>query len=471
MSAARIDRRSIATRLVFLFTLAAALLLSSGLGFFYWLVVRHAYQEDNNVLADKVAGLRSELRRMESDRGIFLQMATLDANNSAPFFVRVLGSAGETRAETSGMSQMLEKTAFPAPEQSWPGGEMREHRSGNKFFSLVSFAQRVGPERYTVQVAQDRSEDDEFRRQFALLLALVLGIGIVASALISLKVTSRSLQPLGGMVRAIEKIDLAHLTDRISSDRWPTELQPLAAAYDRMIARLDDSFRRLSQFSADLAHELRTPVGNMLGEAQVALTRERSPDEYRGVLESAVTECERLSAIVGNLLFLARAESPQHSAQSERFAGRAALEKIVAYYQPVAEEQNVTLSVEGEADVLADPMLFERAVNNLLENALRFTPAGGNIVLSLKAQNSFSKVVVRDNGSGIAPEHLPRVFDRLYQADSARASRSGGLGLALVKSIAELHRGTVEISSKPGKGTAVTLRFPEQPMGKARKIT
>jgi len=227
-----------------------------------------------------------------------------------------------------------------------------------------------------------------------------------------------------------------------------------------MLKRLDDSFTRLSQFSADLAHELRTPVANMMGEAQVALTRERTAAEYRETIESTIGECERLSRIVDNLLFVARVDAAREPIARKRFDARAAVEKIAAFYQTIAEDRHVTITCTGEGQIYADPDLFERAVGNLLDNALRFAPDRGSIQVAVSKHSNDFEVAISDNGCGIAAEHLPRVFDRFYRAESSRTSDGAGLGLALVKSIVELHGGSAAIQSQVGQGTTVTLIFP-----------
>jgi len=227
-----------------------------------------------------------------------------------------------------------------------------------------------------------------------------------------------------------------------------------------MLKRLDDSFTRLSQFSADLAHELRTPIANMIGEAQVALTRDRTAAEYRDTIESTVGECERLSRIVDNLLFVARVDAAREPIARKRFDARAAVQKIAAFYQTLADDHHVTISCSGDGQIYADPDLFERALGNLLDNALRFTPENGSIQILLSKRDADFEITVRDNGCGIAPEHLPRVFDRFYRADSSRGSDGAGLGLALVKSIVDLHGGSAKIESEIGRGTIVTLTFP-----------
>src|SRR2546430_1668 len=278
MPSRRTEPRSIATQLVLLFTLCAALLLSCSLGVFYWIVVRHAFEEDNAVLADKLGAVRT------------------------------------------------------------------------------------------------------------------------ASALIAVTVTRRSLRPLSKMRRSFERVQPEHLSERIEPAHWPLELRPLAASFDDMLGRLEDSFTRLSQFSADLAHELRTPIGNILGEAQVALTRDRSSDEYRAVIESTAAECERLSGIIDNLLFLARAESAEQQIVRSSFNTRAAIETIVSFYQTLAEDRHVQIVSGGDAEIFADPILFNRAIGNLIENALRFTPDKGKIEIRIRELGGNTEISVNDNG-------------------------------------------------------------------------
>lgn len=331
---------------------------------------------------------------------------------------------------------------------------------GARLFSLVAFDEKWNGQAYTLQVAQDRSSDEQVERNFAVLFVVVLSGGVLASALIAIIVTRRGLQPLREMAQSLGGIGPDQLKERIGSAGWPRELQPLAIAFDQMLERLDDSFTRLSQFSADLAHELRTPIANMLGEAQVALTRERKATEYRETIESAVAECERLSRIVDNLLFVARVDAAREPISRQRFDARAAVEKIAAFYQTVADDHHVTITCTGDGQIYADPDLFERAVGNLLDNALRFTPAHGSIRIGLSKRNTDFEVAVTDNGSGIATEHLPRVFDRFYRAEASRSSDGAGLGLALVKSIVELHGGSATIQSEVGQGTTIKLIFP-----------
>jgi two-component system heavy metal sensor histidine kinase CusS len=234
-----------------------------------------------------------------------------------------------------------------------------------------------------------------------------------------------------------------------------------------MLQGLQESFDRLSQFSADLAHELRTPVNNLRGEAEVALTRLRSPREYQEILGSLLEEAQRLSRIIDGLLFMARAETPQVDIARETLSVAQELSVVRDFYEPAAAEAGVTLSVSANADlqVVVDRTLFQRAVGNLVANALTHTPSGGRASLEAVADHRALQVAVRDTGRGIPEEHLPYVFDRFYRVDPSRSTTSGGLGLGLplVHSIMKLHQGSVEIESRPGSGTCVYLRFPAHP--------
>ena len=465
MRSKRIEPGSIASQLVLMFTPAAALLLFCALAIFYWIVVRHAFREDNRALADKLLTLRADSRRAGGVEALTDQLKMVSAGEHTDYWVRLIDSTGCILAETPGMNDLLPPSVFRPAQANSPVPTAANYRTAGKLFSLAATLDTTRSHPLTIQLAQDRSADQQFTTKFAALLVIVMALGIFASAIIAVIVTRRGLQPLAEMARAVARIGPTHLTERVTPATWPPELQPLALAFDEMLGRLEDSFRRLSQFSADLAHELRTPLANMLGESQVALTRPRTPDEYREVIESTVAECERLSGIIDNLLFLARAEGADRQIQRTLFDGKAAIAKIAGFYETIAEEQQITITFAGEGDIYADRVLFDRAVSNLVENALRHVPKGGTIAILMSANNAQSEVSVKDTGCGIAADHIHRVFDRFYRADSSRSSAGAGLGLALVKSITDLHDGSAAITSEVNRGTTVTLTFPNPGSG------
>src|SRR5437899_2551961 len=397
MFSKRPEPRSIASQLILLFTLAAALLLACGLGVFYWIVVRHAFAEDNAVLADKVSALPTRFEQRCGLEAVAAEINTAGSRQRAPFLGRELRPTGSTIVQTTGMERLLPANIFP-PVVSREIAAPTEHRVAGKSFALTTRRAVAGSQPFTIQVAQDRSSDEQVERRFGILALVVLSGSILASILIAIPVTRRGLRPLEEMKLSLERIGPTHLNERVASANWPRELQPMAMAFDEMLKRLDDSFTRLSQFSADLAHELRTPIANILGEAQVALTRDRTPDEYREVIESTIAECERLSGIVDNLLFVARADAAREPIQRKQFDGRAAMEKIATFYRTIADDRHVAINCAGEGEIYGDPVLFSRAVSNLVDNGLRFTPDGGAIQISIAARATHSEVAVSDSG-------------------------------------------------------------------------
>ena len=451
--------RSIAFQLILLFTLATGLLLACGLGVFYSIVVRHAFAEDNAVLADKMFALSADLR--ENGPEIFAEEVTAHrAGEHTPYWIRILDSQGRAFAETPRMDRLIPTQIFPAGRE--PAEALRTRRiiaaQGSCFpWSPSTSIPLARLTRFSWhKTARVTSKWKEISLSYS---------SPFSSAALWPRLSLQSSSPDAGCGRSrndgVTRPNRAdQLKERIGSTGWPRELQPLAIAFDEMLKRLDDSFTRLSQFSADLAHELRTPIANMMGEAQVALTRDRTAAEYRETIESTVGECERLSRIVDNLLFVARVDAAREPIARKRFDARAAVEKIAAFYQTIADDHHVTISCSGDGQIYADPDLFERAVGNLLDNALRFTPENGSIQIALSKRNGDFEVAVSDTGCGIAPEHLPRVFDRFYRAESSRGSDGAGLGLALVKSIVDLHGGSATIQSEVGHGTTVKLIFP-----------
>jgi two-component system heavy metal sensor histidine kinase CusS len=318
------------------------------------------------------------------------------------------------------------------------------------------------PQRFIYTVALDTSTEQGVLHDYRNKLLLVLIGGSVISAFIGTFVARRGIRPIEEISAAAHRITANALAERVGSMAWPRELAGLATEFDAMLQRLEDSFRRLSQFSADIAHELRTPINNLMGEAEVALSRERTSGEYAKVIASSLEECHRLAELIDSLLFLARAENADLSLQKSWFQIADELANLLSYHELAAAELGVALGFSGDAMLFADITLFRRAISNVVANALRHTASGGNVSVEVHPERDAVKILTRDNGTGIPAEHLPRLFDRFYRVDASRntAMAGTGLGLAIVKTIMDLHGGSVTIQSELGKGTLVTLVFP-----------
>jgi two-component system heavy metal sensor histidine kinase CusS len=315
-----------------------------------------------------------------------------------------------------------------------------------------------GGRRYAVNVLLDQTDSrdalDDFRQNTY--IALVAGVALLALA--GAFVARRAMRPLARITAATQTLDVGSLDHSLDAAAWPSELRALAAEFGQMQIRLRESFQRLTQFSDDLAHELRTPLNNLMSAAEVTLAQSRSTEEYRETLGSMLEETNRLRRMIDELLFLARAEQPERTLERTALDAREEASAVVEFFSALADENRVTVSVEGRGTLQANRDLLRRALSNLLGNALQYTPAGKSVRIVV----SDSMIEVRDEGSGIDSSHLPHLFDRFYRVDQARSGypEGTGLGLSIVKSIMTLHGGTVTVTSPPGQGSIFTLTFP-----------
>ncbi len=459
---------SITRRLTVLYAAAALTVLAIAASVLYWGLARSLRSEDDRFVLAKARELRAWATRFPDRPDMLRNEIVVESAvpTLQPYAARVLSAAGEVEAASPGMERDLPSSRFPRPGAPRPV-EWRAP-SGRTYELFSAPLTSVGGR--TVQVALDVSRDAQVLHVQAALLALVVVLGTLVSGGAGYLVARRGLRPLDGITATARTVSATQLDRRLGVAAWPAELADLARVFDGMLDRLQEAFQRLSGFSADIAHELRTPLTNLRGAAEVALRRARSPEEYREVLESALEEYERLTDMIDRLLFLARADTGAAALERQHLDLRAEIEATCEYFMPLAEEAGVALVRSGSASVDADPVLVRRALANLVANALAHTPDGGRITVTAESADSGAMVRVADTGTGIAPEHLPHVFTRFYRVrDVAASSRPGaGLGLAMVRSIAELHGGSAAIASRPGEGTTVSLLFPGTAPGGGR---
>lgn len=294
----------------------------------------------------------------------------------------------------------------------------------------------------------------------------IFGVALAAAllaAMLAWWIARRGLLPLRLLAAQTGAIGIRNLSTRIDSSHAPRELLPLIDGFNAMLDRLQTSFAQLSQVSADMAHDLRTPIGNMLGQTEVALGQKRSTEYYEKLLGSNFEELQRLSKMTDNMLFLARAEHADHAIERKPLEVAAELERIADYFEGLAEEREITLAWRGDGTVWADPDLLRRALANLLSNAVRYADAGTQITLLSQQEAAGTAISVENRGPVIEKQHLARLFDRFYRADASRrgSSDASGLGLSIVRSIMLLHQGSWDAASSEGT-TRFTLLFPRQ---------
>ncbi|MDE2565961.1 MAG: heavy metal sensor histidine kinase, partial [Burkholderiales bacterium] len=278
-------------------------------------------------------------------------------------------------------------------------------------------------------------------------------------------VARMGLAPLKRFTRLASVISSSNLARRLPRSGLPVELRELADDFNAMLERIDAGVRRLSEFSGDLAHEMRTPVATLLGRTQVALSKARSTEQLREVLAGNVEELDRLGRLITDMLFLARADEGAAAMASAPVDLAAEAGRVVDYLAVVAEERGVGVEVQGQAAAQGDRLLIQRALTNLLTNAIRHTDAPGVVRLALRQDEAGSTVEVVNRGQGIPAAQLDRVFERFVRLDAARARAEGGigLGLAIVRSIMQAHGGTVTAASDATGLTTFTLHFPPLP--------
>jgi heavy metal sensor kinase len=298
------------------------------------------------------------------------------------------------------------------------------------------------------------------RRVIFLALPLLLGLAGIGGYLLA----THSLAPLNWMAAQAREITGSNLSRRLEIGHAAEELLVLAASFNELLARLDQSFEAMRRFVADASHELRTPIAVIRGEADVALSHDRGAAEYRESLAIVLDESRRLSRLVDDLLNLARADAGRVKLDVHEFYFNELLAECCRSMQTLAGASEVTLECRSAGDVQfrGDEALLRRLVINLLDNAIRYTPPGGKVWAVLEADPAAARVVISDTGAGIPPEAAPHVFERFYRADKARSRQDGGfgLGLSIVKWVAEAHNGTVELTANPAPGTTFTVTLP-----------
>jgi two-component system heavy metal sensor histidine kinase CusS len=293
--------------------------------------------------------------------------------------------------------------------------------------------------------------------------AVSLLLGALASVFLGWIAARIGMAPVRALSVLSSRISAKRLSERIDVNRMPTELAQLGESFNAMLARLEDSFRRLNEFSSDLAHELRTPISALMTQSQVALSRSRSADEYREVIYSAMEEYDRLARMITDMLFLAQADHGLLVPNREPVDLRREILDLYDFYDALVESKGVTLSVVGTGVVRGDRIMIRRALSNLLSNAIRHAAPGTAVTTAIESgDDGVVTLAITNEGEEISSEHLPKLFERFYRVDASRErlSDGAGLGLSITKTIVSAHAGTISVNSGSGI-TRFKIHFPE----------
>ena len=450
--------RALSLRLALMFALASVLLLGAlGLYLYQSLEREVAWRDD--------AALVGRVERM----GILIgDSDSIDALRRRPqLYANMLGNRDDLLWVLDGTGQPLieinpARLAVPALPPG-PGVQLADGAGAPSRLAWLHV--RQDGRDLTLIAGKLLAERSQMLAAYRFKLWLALGTGALLAFLLGWAVSQRGLRPVRTLAARAAAIDVQHLHLRLDSAEQVSELRQLSDVLNQMLARLEDGFGRLSRFSEDLAHEMRTPLNNLMGQTELALRKPRSSDDYQALLASNLEEYERLARMIDNMLFLARAEQPDAAVQRESIDLHALVTQLCDYFEGMAEERGITLINAAQGMLHAEPQLLRRALANLIANALRYGAADSPVQIECTLQNQGQggdaiEISVSNQGQPIAPEHLPRLFDRFYRCDPSRAQPgdSGGLGLAIVRSILQMHGGAVRVDSGAG-GTRFVLAF------------
>lgn len=450
-------QRSITIRLTLLFALASTAVLMA-VGTIVGIVVEKHFEEmDLAEQHGKLKLVQHALAKTQTPQELNqLSQQLADALIGHPgLSVTVVGPDQQTIYATTGASfppALIDKASNKPRDKIQP---MVWNRNGREYsgIAMLSASGMNDAKVYTVAVALDIQHRRQFMQVFKETLWILFGIGIVLSAVLGWVAAHQGLAPVRRIALVAKGISASQLNDRLPLDTVPTEVRDLAESFNGMLSRLEASFARLTNFSSDLAHELRAPVSNLMTQSQVALSKTRSADEYRDVLASNLEEFDRLARMISDMLFLAKADHGLMVPQRDSIDLVDEIQQLIEFYEPLAEESGVTMVVSGRGTVSGDRLMIRRALSNLLSNALRHSPRGGEIEARVSEQNKAEvSVCIENPGQAIAPEHIAHLFDRFYRVDPARlhSGEGVGLGLAITQSIVEAHQGRIAVNSGDG---------------------
>lgn len=448
--------RSITFRLTLLFATASTVVLLL-LGYLIaGAVAQHFEDQDMELLSRKLVATQRLVGAMHSSTELealpSLLEATLLGHQDLAFNIQTLD--GKRLYATHGVQfppPLLHpnQRKIPAKPDTWVTQTQQPLRG----ISVLADTQIHEHPLLVIAIAADISHHEHFMRSFTITLWSFVILAACVTGFLGWIAATRGLAPLQEIKKKAALITANRLHTRLPVESVPEELVGLVDSLNDMLTRLETSFKQLSDFSSDIAHELRTPVSNLLTQSQVTLSKARSADEYREVIASNIEEFEQLSRTIADMLFLAKSDHQLMIPNRETLDLREEVSRLIEYYALLAEEKSIAMQLEGDATVSGDRLMLRRAISNLLSNALRHTPAGGQIAVFIQKPDTDTVTLsVENTGDTIPPEHLPRLFDRFYRVDSSRQrfGDGAGLGLAITRSIMRAHGGEASVCSAAG---------------------
>jgi len=451
---------------VFTFVVTTLVIFS----FMYMRFRHHLIKEIDRLLEDESREFASEIleNRMDVNEAMRDYEEDVSVRESNPIHARVLSADGRVMAASRNFAEIV----YPIDQE-----KLARIGVGSRYFETVKVPGRRTPFRiFSSHVSIDEKLDcivqigtrmwrmrktlSNFRHSLLAAIPIVLVLGSMGGWFLA----RRSLSPIGHITETARRITASNLGERLKSRGTDDELDHLIETLNEMISRLEDSFKRVSQFTADASHELRTPVSSMRGEAELLLSKPRSIEEYQRVLANHIEKLDFLTRMVNDLILLSKFDSNEAGLEMVRIRLNELLVNLWELFGVLAEQKGIgfTLGEIEQADVLGDRTRLQQLFTNLIDNAIKFTPSGGHVDMSLKKHGEFASVSIRDTGVGIPEEEFEHIFKRFYRVDKSRARETGGtgLGLSICQWIAKAHHGKIELESELQKGSRFIVSLP-----------
>ncbi|MGE0743311.1 MAG: ATP-binding protein [Hyphomonadaceae bacterium] len=459
--------RSLARRLLAWYVASVGVIILLACATLYVAMLSEIHWVDDQTLTKRLHTVQIVLNTAEGREFWLGHEVSEDMDGPRRVLVRVIEN-GATMIETPGMAEFAPSSMFPVLARGAPlrtdtvnGPGQREFRT---LVGRTTWTDDGVPRSGIIQIAADTTLDEIVVARYRRILIVVVLVAFAVGALGGLLLTVGLITPLQRIAEKIGAINFDSLRETIPTQGLTSELQQLVRQHNAMRLRLADAYDGLRTYADNAAHELRTPLNKMLLTIGVAEMKERTPQENEEAMAKFAADCRDLVQLVDRLLFLARMSNKQELLTREPVDLAVELERIAEYFEISAAEEGQTLRTGGAATVTAhiDRVFFQRAIGNLIANAIAHTPAGGEIVLDLAVENDAAVIRVRDTGEGIPEKDLAHVFERFYRGSESRSDAKGrsGLGLAIALAIIQAHDGFIEIASKEGEGTIVTVRLP-----------
>jgi two-component system, OmpR family, heavy metal sensor histidine kinase CusS len=460
-----VKKLSIGVRLT-LWYLAIFALAQLAFGAGMWFILRHhLYDLVNDRLAGQVEDVRSFLEAQKRDASVAkLQEETAEEYD--------LEHSGDYLQIYLGHGQWIYQSAFlrahavtPAEPATIDGVLFHDRQFEGRHYRFITQKVEVNGR---ISVAQTGTRIDDVRETLLLFrtyLLMFAPLVLIVAAAGGYWLSRRALSPVDALLRSARDVSGTNLSSRLQKVTTGDELQRLSETLNEMLGRIESAFLRVTQFTADASHELRTPVSLIRTEAELALRRSRGEIEYREALHHILQEAERMTALIGELLELARADSGRESLHLHPIDLRETLHHVVESWRQIATARNLGFNATLEPQsvfVLGDETALRRVIEILLDNAFKYTPDPGTVHLSLSSQGESVALTLRDSGVGIAPEEQAKIFERFYRVDKSRSREQGGagLGLSIAQWIVAQHRGSIEVESDLGTGSVFYVRLP-----------